>query len=48
MTVEVKQPIALQKFVNEDMTLTLDGLELLQRIVEALQDHETRIDTLEP
>lgn len=56
MTVEVKEPIALQQIVDPVTgALTFDGLEIFQRIVGALQeqqtttaDHETRITALEP
>lgn len=56
MTVKVKQPIALQQLVDPATgALTLDGLEIFQRLVEAVveqqattTDHETRITALEP
>lgn len=49
MAVEVKDPVGLSRYVNpETGQLTLAGLELLQRIVDALRDHEERIEALEP
>lgn len=49
MTVELKDPLQGQALIDpETGALTLDGLELLQRLVAALRDHEERIETLEP
>ena len=56
MTVEVKKPIAGQRIIDPQTgELTLDGLEVLERIAAALQeqqtttaDHEARITALEP
>jgi hypothetical protein len=49
MAVEVKDPVALERYVDPDTgRLTLAGLELLQRVVSALRDHEDRIEALEP
>lgn len=54
--IEVKQPLSGVAFIDpETGALTLDGLELLQRLALAMQeqqttttDHETRITALEP
>jgi len=49
MTVELKDPLSGQPIIDPKTgALTLDGLELLQRLVAALRDHEARIVTLEP
>lgn len=56
MTVEVKRAIAGQQIVDPKTgALTNDGLELIERLVLAVQeqqattdDHETRIVALEP
>lgn len=48
MTVEVKQPNRLSALVDKDGRLTLEGLELLQRAIDAIRDHETRLEALEP
>lgn len=48
MAVQVPIPNSLEKYVTPDGRLTQAGLILLQQIVEALADHETRITTLEP
>jgi len=56
MTVEVKRALAGQKIIDPQTgALTMDGLELIERLVLAVQeqqattdDHETRIVALEP
>jgi hypothetical protein len=56
MTVEVKQALWAQKIIDPQTgNLTLDGLEIMQRLILAVQeqqtttaDHETRIVALEP
>lgn len=53
--VVLKQVDHLSQYVTADGRLTLQGLELIQRIIEAteeaqtmLDDHEARITALEP
>jgi len=56
MTVEVKRALAGQRIIDPQTgALTIDGLELVERIVSAIKeqqettaDHETRIVALEP
>lgn len=48
MPVQVKTPTELQKYVRPDGRLTIEGLQLLLSVVQALRDHETRITALEP
>tara|TARA_Y100000310_G_scaffold333569_1_gene411384 strand:- start:718 stop:864 length:147 start_codon:yes stop_codon:yes gene_type:complete len=48
MTTEVKELLADVKIANPDGTPTLELIEIIQRLVDAKRDHETRITTLEP
>ena len=48
MAVEVKEPASLEVYVDADGKLTREGLKLLQQMVRAIKDHETRIVVLEP
>lgn len=48
MTVEVQLPIQGVRYVDADGRLTLDGVLLLQRIVDALEEMEARLQALEP
>lgn len=43
MTVNTEPPLPNQKFVNEDGTLTVEALILLQQINKKLEDHESRL-----
>lgn len=44
----VEMPNSIQQYVDANGRLTLEGVKLLQRIVEALRDHEARLVVLEP
>ncbi len=48
MAVEVKEPASLEIYVDNQGKLTREGLKLIQQMVRAIQDHETRIVVLEP
>lgn len=48
MSVELLEPSPIEQYVDEEGRLTIEGVKLLQRLVEALRDHESRIETLEP
>lgn len=49
MAIEVTDPVALERYVDpETGRLTLAGMELLQRAIQAIRDHENRIEALEP
>lgn len=48
MAVKVETVNSITKYVTEDGKLTIEGIRLLQTIVEALADHETRLVVLEP
>ena len=43
MTVSVDLPSSLVRYVDADGRLTIEGVKLLQRMVKALEDHETRL-----
>ena len=52
---EIKSPVMGLQMTDAEGRLTADGVELLQRLVEALReqqtttaDHEARIEALEP
>lgn len=48
MTVPVNDPNPLEKYVDANGRLTLEGLKLLQAAIRAIRDHEDRIVALEP
>ena len=48
MTVKLLEPALVERYVNADGTMTLEGMKLFQRMIDMLKDHETRITTLEP
>lgn len=41
-------PQQMVRYVDAQGRLTREGMELLQRIVASLKDHETRLTALEP
>ena len=43
MTVELKIPTRIQHLVDKDGRLTLEGLQILERMVAMLRDHEARL-----
>lgn len=48
MAVELFEPNLIEKYIDADGRLTIEGVKLFQRIIEMLRDHETRIEALEP
>jgi len=48
MTVTVEQPNNIERYIDANGRLTLEGIKLFQRIVAAINDHEARIVVLEP
>ncbi len=48
MTVKLLEPNLVEKYIEADGKLTLDGVKLLDRIIAMLKDHEARITALEP
>lgn len=48
MTVEVKPAFPDQKLTNPNGTPTLDFVEIIQRLVDAVEDLEARVTALEP
>lgn len=48
MSVQVQPPQPFIRYVDKEGRLTPEGILLLQRMVEAMADHEARIVTLEP
>lgn len=48
MSIEVKELLPLEKVTDENGKATLELAEIIQRLVEAIRDHEDRITTLEP
>lgn len=48
MTVEVQDPIQLVRYVDQNGRLTLEGIILIQRLVDAIADLEARVTALEP
>lgn len=48
MAVKVEAVNSITKYVTPDGRLTTEGVRLLQTIVNAIADHETRIVVLEP
>lgn len=48
MTVQVDLPNGLERYVTAEGRLTIEGLKLLTKIVRSLEDHEARLQVLEP
>ncbi len=48
MTVEVKPVLPEQKIATQDGMPTIDLIEIIQRLVSAVEDLETRVTALEP
>lgn len=48
MTVEVKDLLDGMRIADKDGNPTSELLELIQRLVNAVRDHEERIKVLEP
>lgn len=48
MTVEVKELLTGVKVADEKGQPSLELVEIIQRLVDAIRDHEARITTLEP
>ena len=44
----VEQPNGIEQYVDKDGRLTLEGIKLLQRIVDALEELDARVTVLEP
>lgn len=48
MAVQLLEPNLVERITDKEGRLTIEGVLILQRILEALRDHEARITTLEP
>ncbi len=48
MSIQAKEPTNIEKYVDKDGRLTIDGLLYFQLVIRTLQDHEDRLVVLEP
>lgn len=48
MTVEVKEILYGDKVADNNGNASLELIEAIQRLVEAIRDHEARLEALEP
>ena len=48
MTIQTKEPSAIERYIDSEGRLTIEGLKLFQQMLAKLDDHEARIEALEP
>ena len=48
MTVQVDLPNDIERYVDPNGRLTIEGMKIIRKLALAVQDHEERIKALEP